>query len=57
VPAGVEHSVAMNGFVSMRSIYVKPDAIAGLPHRSRVVGMTDLMRSLIAEAVKFSARY
>jgi AraC-like DNA-binding protein len=57
VPAGVEHSVAMTGHVSMRSIYVKPDAVAGLPRRSRVVGLTDLMRSLIAEAVKLPAQY
>jgi AraC-like DNA-binding protein len=51
IPAGIEHSVEMLGNVSMRSVYVTPDAIEGLPARLRVVGMTDLMHSLIVEAV------
>jgi AraC-like DNA-binding protein len=50
IPAGVVHSVEMLGAVMMRSIYVIPDAIAGLPEHCRVVGMTGLMRSLIVEA-------
>lgn len=52
VPAETEHSVIMRGRVSMRSVYVRPEAIADLPTRSRVVGFTDLMRSLVVEAVK-----
>ncbi|MBN9243569.1 MAG: helix-turn-helix transcriptional regulator [Mesorhizobium sp.] len=51
IPAGIEHAVDMLGNVSMRSIYVTPDAIEGLPARLRVVGVSDLMRSLIVEAV------
>lgn len=51
LPAGIGHSVEMLGDVGMRSIYVKPDAIAGLPQDLRVVALTDLMRSLIVEAV------
>lgn len=51
IPAGVEHAVDMLGNVSMRSIYVVPDSIGGLPARLRVVGVGDLMRSLIVEAV------
>lgn len=51
IPAGIEHSVEMLGNVSMRSIYVVPGAIEGLPPRLRVVGISDLMRSLIIEAV------
>ncbi len=51
IPAGVEHAVDMLGDVSMRSVYVAPDAIEGLPARLRVVGVSDLMRSLIVEAV------
>lgn len=51
VPAEVEHSVTANGNVSMRSIYVKPGAVADLPRTNRVVGLTDLMRSLMLEAV------
>ena len=51
IPAGVEHSVEMLGAVRMRSAYVLPAALAGLPDRLRVVAMTDLMRSLVVEAV------
>jgi AraC-like DNA-binding protein len=51
IPAGITHSVDMLGAISMRSIYVAPGAIDGLPSMVRVVGVTDLMRSLIAEAV------
>ena len=51
IPAGIEHAVDMLGNVSMRSIYVAPNAVEGLPTRLRVVGVSDLMRSLIIEAV------
>jgi AraC-like DNA-binding protein len=51
IPAGIRHEVDMLGNVSMRSVYVAPDAIEGLPERVRVVGVSDLMRSLIVEAV------
>jgi len=55
IPAGIEHEVDMLGDVSMRSIYVAPDAVSGLPERLRVVGVSDLMRSLIVEAVGLPA--
>ena len=51
IPAGIEHEVDMLGNVSMRSVYVAPDEIEGLPERLRVVGVSQLMRSLIVEAV------
>ncbi|MBN9249928.1 MAG: AraC family transcriptional regulator [Mesorhizobium sp. 61-13] len=51
IPAGIEHAVEMLGDVSMRSVYVTPDAIDGLPGSLRVVAVSDLMRSLIIEAV------
>ncbi|MGH6760247.1 MAG: AraC family transcriptional regulator [Phyllobacterium sp.] len=50
IPAGMTHSVEMVGAVRMRSVYVLPGAIESLPDSSRVVGMTNLMRSLIVEA-------
>ncbi|MER8807711.1 helix-turn-helix transcriptional regulator [Mesorhizobium australicum] len=52
IPAGIEHSVEMLGDVSMRSVYVMPKAIPGLPEGMRVVGVTDLMHSLIVESEK-----
>jgi AraC-like DNA-binding protein len=52
LPAGVEHAVEMLGNVSMRSVYVEPDAVPGLPDDLRVVAVGELMRSLIVEAVE-----
>lgn len=57
VPAGIVHSVAASGHVSMRSIYVKPGAVADLPSRGRVVELTGLMRSLMLEAVNLPQCY
>jgi len=51
IPAGTEHSVEMLGDVSMRSVYVREDAGAELPAGLRVMGMSELMRSLLIEAV------
>ncbi len=57
VPAGVEHSVRARGLVRMCSIYVKPGAVASLPVQARVVGLTDVMRSLMLEAVTLPLSY
>lgn len=54
IPAGVSHSVEMLGTVTMHSVYVTPDAIAGLPQGLRVVGLTGLMASLVLEAMTLS---
>lgn len=51
IPAGIVHSVEMLGAVSMRSVYMREDASRDLPIGLRVVGMTELMRSLLIEAV------
>ncbi len=50
IPAGVDHQVDMLGDVDMQSIYVAPGAHATLPAALRVVGVTELMRSLVFEA-------
>lgn len=51
IPAGVEHAVEMLGLVRMRSAYVLPGAGPDLPASLRVLAMSELMRSLIVEAV------
>lgn len=51
IPAGTTHAVEMLGAVRMRSAYVLPDAVPGLPTTLLVLAMTDLMRSLVVEAV------
>ncbi|AKI00609.1 DNA-binding domain-containing protein, AraC-type [Hoeflea sp. IMCC20628] len=52
IPAGVRHAVDTIGRVDMHSVYVLPDAIAGLPAHLHVTGLTPLMRCLIAEAIR-----
>jgi AraC-like DNA-binding protein/quercetin dioxygenase-like cupin family protein len=51
IPSGTEHAVEMAGDVAMYSLYVVPGAVAELPGDLRVVGMTQLMRTLVVEAV------
>ncbi|MDP2118841.1 MAG: helix-turn-helix transcriptional regulator [Hoeflea sp.] len=51
IPAGIMHAVDTFGRVEMHSVYVRPDAIDGLPRHLHVTGMTTLMRSLIIEAI------
>jgi len=51
LPAGIDHAVEMLGAVAMRSVYVRPDALADLPEDLRVVAIGSLMHSLIVEAV------
>lgn len=52
IPAGLTHAVDMLGDVGMLSAYVAPDTLAVLPERTRVLGLTGLMRSLVVEAVR-----
>ena len=51
VPACIDHSMLNHGYVCIRAIYVKRGSVPNLPETSRVVGITDLMRCLIEEAV------
>ena len=52
IPAGVEHAVEMFGQVRMRSAYVRTAAGEDLPDRLQVLAVSELMRSLIVEAVQ-----
>jgi AraC-like DNA-binding protein len=51
IPAELDHSVDMLGEVTMLSAYISSDALVALPEAIRVVGLTDLARALIIEAV------
>ncbi|TSD89053.1 AraC family transcriptional regulator [Mycobacterium sp. KBS0706] len=57
IPGGIIHDVQPIGAVSMRSVYVEPDAVPGLPTECRVVGVSPLMRSLLMEAVNLPLEY
>jgi len=47
VPAGLPHGVDMVGAVSMRSLYVQPDAARGLWQECQVIEVSGLLRELI----------
>ncbi|MBE7190518.1 AraC family ligand binding domain-containing protein, partial [Jatrophihabitans endophyticus] len=49
IPAEVVHAVRMIGAVRMRSLYLRPDALPGMPGDCTVLAMTPLVRSMIAE--------
>ena len=51
IPPGVGHSVAMSGWVSMRTLYLLPELAAELPSRCCVVSVPPLLRELILHGV------
>ena len=56
IPPETGHEVRMPCAVSMRSLYIRPDAVAALPRTCRVVEVTPLLRELIARLVTPTAR-
>ena len=57
LPAGMEHAIAINRNVEMRSLYIAPDAAPGLPERCGVVDLPPLLRELILEAMAIPPLY
>jgi AraC-like DNA-binding protein len=57
IPAGVTHQVRTIGAVRTQSLYLEPDATAGMPARCEVLGISPFMRSLLAEAIELPADY
>lgn len=57
IPAGTRHSVEAIEHLTTGSIYVEPEALSARPARSHVVRMTELMKSLILEAVRQPPEY
>ena len=51
VPGGIEHEIEARSAVAMRTLYVQPDATAGLPADVRVLNVSTLLRELIVAAV------
>lgn len=50
IPGGVDHAVDMLGDVDMHSVYIAPAAVDGAPQGLQVLGMSELMQSLVVEA-------
>lgn len=57
IPPETVHWVRAVGRVRMQSLYLEPGAFPGTPTRCQVVGLSPLMRSLIAEALELPAEY
>jgi len=57
VPAGVEHEAYMRGHVSIRTLYVSENAVAGLSSSCHVIEVSDLLRELIIEACQIPVEY
>jgi AraC-like DNA-binding protein len=52
IPAETGHSIAVAGWVSMRTVYIAPDLTAALPQRCAVLAIPPLLRELILHAVE-----
>jgi len=50
IPSGIGHSIAMSGWVSMRTLYLAPQLVRDLPGRCGVVAVSPLLRQLILHA-------
>ena len=50
MPAGIEHAVQCIGRVRMRSLYIRPEAIAAMPAQPSVVEVGPLLAELIRQA-------
>jgi AraC-like DNA-binding protein len=57
VRRGVEHSIRMSGDVQMRTVYLDPDRVAGLPSACCVVNVSPLLRELILRVVSCQQPY
>ena len=57
VPSGIAHQVIAVGAVDMRAVYLEPEAAAGLPEACRVLGVSPLLRELVAAAMALPDDY
>ena len=47
IPAFTEHHIRASGHLSMRTLYIRPDAVRILPSACRIVSISPLLRELI----------
>jgi AraC-like DNA-binding protein len=57
MPAGIGHSIVMASDVTMRTLYLRGDAIDFMPDACRVLSMSPLLRELIVRATELPVRY
>jgi AraC-like DNA-binding protein len=57
MPPTVAHRLTARGEVQLRSLYVRPDAAAGMPETCEVFAVTSLLRELILRATELPMEY
>ena len=57
LPAGTDHAVRMLGQVQMRSLYLEPEAITGMPADCQVMAIPPFVQGLMREALELPAAY
>jgi len=57
IPQGVWHEIYMVGPVEMRTLYIQPDVMPGLPAQCCVLAISPLMRELILAVMSFKDNY
>lgn len=57
MPPETEHRLAAKGVVQLRSLYVKREAAARMPHTPEVLEVTPLLRELILRATELPLEY
>ncbi|MYM28300.1 helix-turn-helix domain-containing protein [Duganella sp. CY15W] len=56
IPPGEEHQVSISGAMSGWSVLLTPTASARLPSHPTVIGVTDIMRALVRQAVTWGTQ-
>lgn len=57
IPPGLMHQTRCWGQVNLRTLYVEPDAAAGLPATCQLMTLTPLLAALVQEAVALPVEY
>jgi AraC-like DNA-binding protein len=57
IPAGVSHEVHCRGHVSLRTLYIEPEACAGFNNTCHVMTVSKLLNELILEAISLPLEY
>src|SRR5580704_10323862 len=55
IPSGTPHAVRMSGEVSLRTLYLRPKLVRGLPRACTVVNISPLLKELILYTCQFNA--
>jgi AraC-like DNA-binding protein len=53
IPAGMTHSIAMSGSVSLRTLYLSPRLVRHLPSKCVVLNVSPLLKELLLHACQF----